>query len=102
MTPIIPYIENNVPVSENQKEQIRSLLRATKNFNEEEISIAEELLEAGSEEGYECWLCTQDDYKTIIGFIIFGKTPMTQGVWDMYYLSVHPNHYGKGVAQELE
>ena len=35
------------------------------------------------------------------GFIIFGKTPLTQFCWDVYWLVVSPEFQRKGVGKKL-
>ena len=37
----------------------------------------------------------------VLGYACFGATPLTDGVWDLYWIAVHPAHQGSGVAAEL-
>lgn len=37
----------------------------------------------------------------LVGFVIFGKTPLTEYGWDIYWLIVHKMFQGKGVGRRL-
>lgn len=71
-------------------------------FTTEEISVAQELIEAAisSPKGdYRVLVAVLDN--AIVGYICFGPTPMTQGTWDLYWVVTHPAYRGKGVARGL-
>lgn len=36
-----------------------------------------------------------------IGFIIFGRTPMTDFCWDIYWIVVDKKYHGKGIGKKL-
>ncbi|HET6402788.1 MAG TPA: GNAT family N-acetyltransferase [Candidatus Kapabacteria bacterium] len=84
--------------------EVISLLRATKNFSEPEIAIAEELIDICIEKP------EQEDYYAFVaevnarvaGFLLLGPTPATVGTYDMYWIAAHPEFQGRGIAQELD
>ncbi len=39
--------------------------------------------------------------KNILGFVIFGRIPMTEFSWDIYWLVVDKNFQGKGTGRKL-
>ena len=86
------------------REQVLELVRATKNFSEPEIAIAKELIdifvEQPDQKDYYAHVIEADD--RIAGFLLLGPTPATIGTYDMYWIAVHPNFQGRGIAQELD
>jgi ribosomal protein S18 acetylase RimI-like enzyme len=90
------------------RESIIALVKATKNFNDEEVAIAKELIDICIEQP------EQKDYYTYVaevasggrlqvaGFLLLGPTPATSGTYDMYWIAVHPDFQGRGIAQALD
>jgi ribosomal protein S18 acetylase RimI-like enzyme len=76
-------------------------------FRPEEVSCATELLEAAlaQAEGntYEALVATADerDDAPPIGYVCFGKTPMTERAFDLYWIVVGANMRGRGVGRAL-
>ena len=90
----------------HRREPLADLLRAVPEFTPEEVTVALELadqaLEAsgdGDSDGYRFLLALEDERVT--GYVCYGKTPMTAGTFDLYWLAVHPAHRRRGVAQRL-
>ncbi len=81
---------------------ILDILRRTGNFTDEEIKIAEELLDSyftqSVESGY--WTYTAANNK-IAGYICYGPTPLTEGTFDVYWIAVDPVLQGQGIGSEL-
>ncbi len=71
-------------------------------FYDKEIKILEEIV-------FECKnnpassYCLIENFKEDIlsGFIIFGKTPLTESSWDIYWLVVNKNFQNKGIGTRL-
>jgi ribosomal protein S18 acetylase RimI-like enzyme len=86
------------------REPVIELVRATKNFSEAEIAIARELIdiciEQPDQKDYYPYIAEADG--TVAGFLLLGPTPATVGTYDMYWIAVHPEFQGRGVAQELD
>lgn len=80
------------------------LVRATGNFSEAETAIASELIDIYTDQpdqkDYYAYVAILDD--RVAGFLILGPTPATVGTYDMYWIAVHPEFYGRGVAQALD
>lgn len=96
------------PLMGKDRESVTDLLRAAGNFNPAELAIADELMEIvltqPSQADYYSFVTevVRDDRLGIGGFLVLGPIPATAGSWHMYWLAVHPNHYGTGIAQALE
>ncbi len=88
----------------DDRSSITRLVRATQNFSEAEIAIAEELIdiviERPDQKDYYAYVALAGD--RIAGFLLLGPTPATTGTYDMYWIAVHPEFQGQGVAQALD
>ena len=86
------------------KASVIDLVRATKNFTDAEIAIAEELIDIcvdqPEQKDYSAYVDVTDD--RVAGFLIVGPTPATTGTFDMYWIAVHPEFQGRGIAQALD
>lgn len=106
---------------------IEAILRATQVFNEAEIAIALELVDAPGSAGYRFIVAEIDDARAkserasgetserasrlaardeldttrVAGYACFGATPLTQGTFDLYWIAVDPTLHGSGVGQRL-
>jgi ribosomal protein S18 acetylase RimI-like enzyme len=86
------------------RERVLELVRATRNFSEAEVAIAKELIDICVEQP------DQQDYHAFVaevrervaGFLLLGPTPATTGTYDMYWIAVHPDFQGHGIAQQLD
>ncbi len=88
---------------ERQYAKYLEIARATKAFNEAEIGVLEEVLQdclvEQSEEGY--ILLAEQDKGEDVAFLIYGKTPMTEFTYDLYWIVVSPSYQGKGIGRRL-
>ena len=84
------------------REPIVRLLEATAVFRPDEVAVALEVVEAGLKEG-------QTDYSFAVaeaegqlaGYACWGRTPCTQGTYDLYWIATHPSNQGRGVGRAL-
>lgn len=86
------------------RDKIRQILIDTEMFTEEEISVAieliDEFLNKGEESGYEIYSFIDGNDETI-GYICFGKRPLTLATFDIYWIAVEPSLHGKGIGKSL-
>ena len=93
---------------------IAALLRATAAFTPEEVAIALELVHVALAKTCE----RPDDYRflvaeaapaggpaangaAVLGYVCWGLTPMSDGVFDVYWIAVDPAAQGAGVGKRL-
>jgi ribosomal protein S18 acetylase RimI-like enzyme len=80
------------------------MLIETRAFNQEEIDVAMELIDIvlrdENQNDYKIH-CLVDHEDQAMGYICYGPTPMTQGTFDLYWISVDPNFQGKRVGSKL-
>jgi ribosomal protein S18 acetylase RimI-like enzyme len=106
------------------RDSIIELVRATKHFSEPEVAIARELIdicvEQPDQQDYHAYVAEASAATSahsgaqsgrneanvtenrIAGFLLLGPTPATEGTYDMYWIAVHPDFQGRGIAQELD
>jgi ribosomal protein S18 acetylase RimI-like enzyme len=82
---------------------IPAILDATHFFYQEEIEIALELLNekinCGDSSTYQFIVAECDN--TVAGYICYGKIPLTQASYDVYWVAVHPDFQGNGIGYTL-
>ncbi|HEX8618954.1 MAG TPA: N-acetyltransferase [Thermoanaerobaculia bacterium] len=85
------------------RERIREILIATGRFSRQEVGWAMELVDSAlahpERNDYEAHVLAEE--QAIHGYVLFGPTPMTDGVYDLYWIAVDPQQQGKGFGQVL-
>ena len=92
------------PIERQDREPLLGLLQATGNFTTAEVAIAAELIDIVINKP------DQNDYYGFVhdrepgagGLVILGPVPATTGSWHMYWIAVHPDFQGTGIAQKLD
>jgi ribosomal protein S18 acetylase RimI-like enzyme len=92
------------PLVLKDRTRLHSILIDSRAFTSEEIDVAMELidivLEDQNQEDYKI-ACMVDGHDQAIGYICYGRTPMTQGTFDLYWIVVDPSFQGKGAGSKL-
>jgi len=83
---------------------IEEILKATKVFNNEEILVALELIDIylndKNQKDYN-FFCYTNETDDTIGYVCYGKTPMTEATFDLYWIAVNPLYHNKGIGKSL-
>src|SRR5262245_38158481 len=82
--------------------QIEALLGSDSTFNQEEVSVALEVIDAAiasPEKDYLAMVFELED--KVAGYVCYGKTPMTEATYDLYWVATHAAARGKGIATRL-
>jgi len=82
---------------------IETILKGIPNFNDAEVSVAMELVNAAAVDA------NQTDYNVfvyeekgnVIGYHCTGKRPLTDAVYDLYWIVTDPGHKNKGVGKTI-
>ena len=91
----------------DERDLLEAALRSDQTFLEEEIAVALELIDSALEPRE---LDHDRDYTVLVadllgfpvaGYICFGRTPMTEATWDLYWVVTHAEARGRGVARSL-
>lgn len=91
------------PAAQRDRERIHQILAATQRFTRQEIGWAMELVDAAltQPERREYEAHVLDDAGAVCGYVLFGPTPMAEGVFDLYWIAVDPARQGAGLGQRL-
>jgi ribosomal protein S18 acetylase RimI-like enzyme len=84
-------------------DMVRSLLEDTPEFKEIDVKVALELCDAHLENpggsGYFTYVGMVNE--EIAGYFCAGPTPLTEGVWDLYWIAVNRHIRGQGIGRAL-
>jgi ribosomal protein S18 acetylase RimI-like enzyme len=85
--------------------RIAEIVVSSGNFNDVEIATALELVDEalaeGEKSGYMIVVLEDGKNPVVKGYACYGPTPLTQGVYDLYWIAVDPAAQGKGFGQRL-
>jgi len=91
------------PMAKRDKPALVEILRDTPEFKPSEVVVAEEVIDSylhdpqGS--GYNILVAEADS--TVVGYVGYGPTPLTEGTWDIYWMAVRPKRQGQGIGSAL-
>jgi len=96
------------PLVSADRPRIEGMVVSSGKFNDPEIATALELVDESLEKGEEesgylfAVLEVQEEDSTVVrGYACYGPTPLTQGVFDLYWIVVDPADQGKGFGRFL-
>jgi ribosomal protein S18 acetylase RimI-like enzyme len=91
------------PLIPQDKQAVLQVLKGLLEFESEEVKVAEELideyLQCGFDSGYHPKVA--DDEGKIVGYIVYGPTPLTRGTWDIYWLAVSADMKRRGIGSSM-
>ena len=92
------------PALASDRERIQEILVAAGLFTDEEVRCAMELVDIGYEQpekGDYLIFVLDEPPGTIKGYVCYGPTPLTDGVYDLYWIAVDATQQGQGFGQVL-
>jgi ribosomal protein S18 acetylase RimI-like enzyme len=96
------------PAEARDRDRIHEILVATARFTEEEVRCAMELVDEAQEQpekgDYIVHVLDEPESgprKMVQGYVCYGPTPLTDGVFDLYWIAVDPKRQGQGIGQLL-
>jgi ribosomal protein S18 acetylase RimI-like enzyme len=99
------------PIISRDRASLVTLLQRVDTFTDEERTVALELIDEAikrpEQSGYECIVAAEQaaggdpDTEVICGYLSYGRTPMTESTYDLYWVAVDPAHRGKGLGRKL-
>lgn len=83
--------------------KIERLLGKVKAFSKSEVEVAMELVNitANNPKQTDYYIFVYEDGKKILGYYCTGKRPLTDGVFDLYWIVTNPEYPKKGVGKSL-
>ncbi len=71
-------------------------------FSNEEKQVAKELInDSINNSNSDYYTYVYEEEGNILGYYIIGKRPLTDGVYDLYWIVVNPDEQNKGIGQKL-
>lgn len=101
------------PLTPAHRNQIETIVRATRVFSDAEVDVALELFDetfaSADRRTGSSSESVQSDYEFIgafvdedlVGYACFGATPSTDGAYDLYWIAVHPSAQRNGAGAVL-
>jgi GNAT superfamily N-acetyltransferase len=94
------------PIKPRDRSRIEEIVVSSGKFNQEEIGTAMELVDEALEKGEKSdyiiiVLEAGKEHPTVQGYGCYGPTPLTQGVYDLYWIATDPAAQGKGFGRRL-
>ncbi len=84
--------------------RLAGLLEAIAAFNAADRAVALELIDdalaKGAVSDYR-FICAEEEDGGLAGYICFGKVPLTESSWDLYWIAVGPASTGRGTGRGL-
>lgn len=91
------------PMTAGDKTAIMHILENTPEFTPAEVVVAGEVLDSYLEDplrsGYHVFVAEAGG--TVVGYICYGPTPLTDGTWDIYWMAVAPQEQRRGIGRAL-
>ena len=92
------------PLASGDRAAIHTMLQTCGAFNDEEVRVALDVLDAGLAGGldgdYPLFAAELDG--AVCGYVCVGKTPLTRGTWHEYWICVDPDFQRCGVGGKLQ
>lgn len=95
------------PVAPADRPALADILARTPHFAPDEVDVALELideaLERPAETSYRVLVAADPGLPGAppVGYVCFGRTPMTDGTFDLYWIVVDPARRGGGIGRRL-
>ena len=91
-------------IEKRDRPQLKTILKAQNHFKAIEVKVALELIDyALAQPGQEDYniLCAEGANGEVLGYICYGKAPLTDAVYDLYWIVVHPSSWKRGAGTSL-
>ncbi len=87
----------------SDREPLNAMVESVSSFRDDDVEIALELIDDRIDKGdasdYEFLVAADGD--EVLGYVCFGRIPLTVSSYDLYWIVVAPRHQRKGVGARL-
>jgi ribosomal protein S18 acetylase RimI-like enzyme len=83
---------------------IETILSRIEVFNAEDKALALELIDIALDDPGQkdyFFYVAEDEVHTVVGYLCYGPTPLTDGTYDLYWVAVDPEYAGQGIGTLL-
>ena len=91
------------PMGKTDRPAVTKILRDTPEFKPAEVVVAEEVIDSylRDPKGSGYYASVAESSSTVVGYICYGPTPLTEETWDIYWIAVMAGEQGKGIGSAL-
>lgn len=89
------------PLAPTDRAALEAALRSDDTFRPDEIAVALELIDDAVKGSDDYWILVAEHADSVGGYICYGPTPMTEATYDLYWVVVHAEARGHGLATSL-
>ncbi len=91
-------------MKKEDKKKVMNIIHSTGMFTDAEIVVAEELIDrylnVPAQKDYQV-VVIEDGRHNVVGYLCYGPTDLTEGVYDIYWTAVDPEYQGKGYGRAM-
>jgi GNAT superfamily N-acetyltransferase len=91
-------------IQTKDRPRLKAILEAQSHFKPQEVEVALELIDIAlshpSQQDY-ITRCVENGEAGVQGYICYGKAPLTDAVYDLYWIVVHPDSWNRGLGSCL-
>jgi len=91
-------------IERQDRPRLLGILQAQEHFKPQEVKVAMELIDITIEQpGQEDYRirCLENADGKVQGYVCYGKAPLTDAVYDLYWIVVHPSSWNRGLGSAL-
>lgn len=89
-------------IEKKDREPLAALIRRVETFSQDEVQCALELVDlALTPNNPDYTILVADRDGSLVGYVCYGPTPMTEGTYDLYWIASDPSVRGQGVGASL-
>lgn len=89
------------PATPHDRARIHEILVATERFTPVQIGWAMELVDLAELRAEYTACVLEEAGGAVQGYVLYGPTPKTEGVFDLYWIAVDPKKQGRGYGRTL-
>lgn len=94
------------PITESDEHAVRALLARINVFEPHEVQVAEELIREALSGSPDYVIYVAEDGEDdapghVVGYVCYGHNPVTDALYDVYWIAVDPAMQGRGVGRAL-
>jgi ribosomal protein S18 acetylase RimI-like enzyme len=91
-------------IAKKDRPALKTILQAQEHFKASEIQVALEIIDLAlsqpNQDDYHILIAEGED-EEILGYACYGKAPLTDAVYDLYWIVVHPVFWNQGTGTLL-
>jgi ribosomal protein S18 acetylase RimI-like enzyme len=91
-------------IQTKDRPRLKAILAAQRHFKAQEVEVALELIDIGLSRPFQkdyTIRCVEEDETGVQGYICYGKAPLTDAVYDLYWIVIHPASWNRGFGSSL-